>query len=209
VPRTISIYGTKPAPAPAREEAVAEVVKAIPKKAARRMIADSLPPPASERIDAFVAPSENAPKTKKRLHGISDKQYEKAALQVGSMQVRNNWRGFHGIHAVALYERIHIDVYDQAPRELAISKNRKFAVLAADRLLNETFRGDVQTYLEYSNWVWARERGREEWRKANRKFTGSRVTWRRFFSRDHDCSDWYFTQRSALLCQNQSMLHKR
>lgn len=91
---------------------------------------------------------------------------------------------FKAKHLVALYARLHAEVYGVEPAELSEGATFHAAVSAADRLAREAFDGRAAGAIEFLRFVWRRERSREKRRRAEGS-AGFRIGWRlQFVSRE-------------------------
>lgn len=148
-----------------------------------------IPDPNQLTIDEFVKPREDNPKPKRVLRGIGDKVYSKAVRELAQMLKLKDYVGFKGVHAVILFERMYRTTYDLPVIDFESSRHRRHAAIAADRMLNDLFGGRVAVYIQYHEYAWRREAAREALRREQRK-TGTKMSWRRYFSKKYDFDDW-------------------
>lgn len=120
-------------------------------------------------------------KPKKRSAGISDRVFLKVLDEVGTMLADGKWEQATGRHFVALYADLHFRVYGVEAIDLD-SKQRLAATSMARSMLAKEFAGSATKMSMFVRWAWSREKGREEWRRAN-SGKGSRLTWRFQFGR--------------------------
>lgn len=139
-------------------------------------------------IDEFVSPREEKPKPKRVLRGISDTMYTRAVRELPRL-MQPPHEGFRGVHAVILFERHYRTTYNQSLVDFESSRNRKHAAIAADRMLKTLFGGKVNVFFKYFEYAWRREKAREKLRREQGK-TGTKLNWRRFFSKKYDFDDW-------------------
>lgn len=106
----------------------------------------------------------------------------RAVDESAMMRTTRDWSGAKPSHLVALYAWCHERTYGVAAEVLADGKAFAQATLACARMLKEDFGGDVVLMVGgYVQWSWRRERGREEWRRANAQ-PGGRIGWRLQFT---------------------------
>lgn len=87
------------------------------------------------------------------------------------------WSGANGPILVGLYALLHEKVYGILPTELEEKQEFKRAAGNARRLLDSSFNGDGDAFVEFAKWVWKREEGRIKWSKSvNRE--RNRFAWR-------------------------------
>lgn len=96
---------------------------------------------------------------------------------------------FEERHLVALYARLHEQVYGSRPGELEEGKSFLAACSSASRLVRESFGGELRGAIEYLRWTWRRERFVEGKRRANGE-TGRRIGWRLQFASQSLLTDY-------------------
>lgn len=84
-------------------------------------------------------------------------------------------------HLVALYARLHEQIYGVAPEELGEGRAMLAASSSASKLVREAMRGSLVEAIEFLRWTWRRERFVEQKRRANGE-TGRRIGWRLQFA---------------------------
>ena len=89
--------------------------------------------------------------------------------------------GFAERHLVALYARLHEQIYGAKAGELAEGKSFLAACSSASKLVRDEMRGSFGEAVEYLRWTWRRERFVEQKRRANGE-TGRRIGWRLQFA---------------------------
>jgi hypothetical protein len=124
---------------------------------------------------------------RKRTPGISDSLFAKLREEAIECAQRGDWSLAGPRHFVAHYAHLHERVYGLAPSELD-SKARTRATFVVTRLLEREFGGDKKLLASYCRWIWNRENGRHEYRRANgRPLT--RMTWNLAFG-GYCVTDW-------------------
>ena len=110
-------------------------------------------------------------------------RYEKPAArdarvlgETDEMRRTGDWGEADGHHLVALYGFFHQEVYGVEALELD-GKSRAIAARLAEGATNRYFGGDFGACVSFMLWVWRREQGREEWRRANQR-EGTRIGWK-------------------------------
>lgn len=155
----------------ARRHADGTVVKPEEIVAAKRpVISDA----ARQMAEWCGAGSEKKPK--KRTTGIGNKAFLKDLDAVAAMVRDDRWDGATGRHFVALYADLHFRVYGVAPADLG-TKERAWAAKLANDLLAKEFDSNPAALAEFLAWTWRREKGREEWRRAQGR-SGGRIDYR-------------------------------
>jgi hypothetical protein len=124
--------------------------------------------------------SEKPESTKQRTKTIADGAWEKACNEARAMMRSADWNEATPRHFVAAYAMLHERVYGAAPGELTPTV-RLQAAGAAGRMLKQEFDGDNAQMAAFLHWTWMREKGREDWRRANRR-EGGRIGWRLQFN---------------------------
>ena len=127
----------------------------------------------------FLGPKKDPAKKKRELKGIGDAAFSKLLEETAGMLERGEWSEAKGKHFVALFAELHFRVYGVACDELG-PKERVFATKLANDMLANEFEGKPEEMARFVAWLWSREKGREEWRRENRR-SGSRITWRTQF----------------------------
>lgn len=89
--------------------------------------------------------------------------------------------GFDERHLVALYARLHREVYGVPPGELADGSAFLAACSAAKRLVREELAGSLREAVEFLRWTWRRERSAEAKRRGSGE-SGRRVGWKLQFA---------------------------
>lgn len=116
----------------------------------------------------------DAPKRRRSIRTISDNVFAKVTTEtLQMMRGEVEWSKAGPRHFAALYAILHERVYGVAALDLD-SKHRAFVASQASRMLEREFEGDSSQLASFVWWVWRREAGREEWRRANGR-EGSRI----------------------------------
>lgn len=124
---------------------------------------------------------------KKRARGISDALFEKLREEAVECAQKNDWTFAEPRHFVAHYAHLHARVYGLEATELD-SKTRLRASFVVGKVLESQFGGDKKLFASFCRWVWNRENGRHEYRRANgRPLT--RLSWLSAFS-GYSITDW-------------------
>jgi hypothetical protein len=100
----------------------------------------------------------------------------KARREMDEMADSAVWTSARGVHLVALYSWLHVAVYGIEPVELD-GREWALASVLAQRFCAANFGGDFAECVEFMRWVWKREAGREEYRRAQKQ-SGQRIGWR-------------------------------
>lgn len=131
---------------------------------------------ARERVAAFLGP----PREKKaRSKTISDSAWRRIKQIVEKRLESGEWEQATGRDFAALYDVMHVLVYEVAPAELGPSERVHAATMAA-RMLDKQFAGNAVEMAEFFRWAWMREQEREKWRRANDR-SGARIGVRLMF----------------------------
>lgn len=99
----------------------------------------------------------------------------KNAVRCGSTGI---WASAGAAEIVGLYAMFHEEVYGVEAEELSKGPVFASARRAAAKMIREHFEGDVDTAAHFMQWIWTREKGREEWAKKegkNRSRLGFRI----------------------------------
>jgi hypothetical protein len=89
------------------------------------------------------------------------------------MMDSGEWAEARGRHFVAVYAIMFRKVYGiTVGSELSTKRSWELASSRATRLLTSEFADDPADLAEYMRWLWARELGREKWRRQNRQDGG-------------------------------------
>lgn len=110
--------------------------------------------------------------------GITDSKMQKFIDAAREFARSGDWSNAEGKHFVALYEWMHQEVY--GIDSCTTPMDRLGAVSAANAMLRNKFDGKPSDMAAYMRWLWARERGREKWRREEKR-DGGRLTWRALF----------------------------
>lgn len=134
---------------------------------------------AADAVDAFARgePKRGRPRATSKAN--VEKQIARAKAELDGLAAER-WSRAMPNHFVALYAKLHEDVYGVAPVEVA---GREFfgAQAAAGKLLREEFGGRSEDLIEFMRWTWRRERDGERRRKASGRASDWRVTWQQQF----------------------------
>lgn len=114
------------------------------------------------------------PKQKRARTARSSSGYTLAIAEASERAKQGNWEGAEPRHMVGLYAALHQQVYGVAPDEL--KDVWRGAVTSAKSMLEKEFDNDPRKMIEFIRWTWARERRREEKRRADKQ-EGSRIGW--------------------------------
>lgn len=106
-----------------------------------------------------------------RAKTISDSAFARATREAVLMMESGDWSAAVPRHFVALYALLHEKVYGVRADELTPSARLVAAGLARG-MCDRLFGGDPGEMAGYMRWVWAREKDREAWRRANQKDGG-------------------------------------
>jgi hypothetical protein len=109
-----------------------------------------------------------------------EEQITNAKDEMPRMARAGDWGDATGMHMVALYSFMHLEVYGIEPLELdkkAWASGAKHALRCCEKF----FGADYGALAEFMRWCWKREIERETWRKANHR-DGGRLGWRYQFS---------------------------
>jgi hypothetical protein len=111
----------------------------------------------------------------------SPSQIRKARSEMDLMAASGQWDQARGHHLVALYEWLHREVYGVEAAEL---DGRTWAIAAsmAGRQVANEFGGRPEAAVDFLQWVWKREQGREQYRRDTHR-EGGRIGWRIQFGR--------------------------
>jgi len=143
---------------------------------------ESPPTEAQVALDAFVGPPRSrksaAPRRKQHIEEMTERMK------------RKSWEGITPGKLVALYWLCHQRVYGVVPAELDKAPTWRSAMQGAGSMVKRHFDGDVQRAIIFMRWVWTQEQSREEWRRANNKSGGRRISWQNQFHHDYLISDW-------------------
>lgn len=139
---------------------------------------------ATDRLNDFVGSDKP-----RRARGF-DKQRRTGIIdEVRGRMKLADWRGMSAGRLVGLYWICHEMVYGVPPGELNNTTNWRNAMLAAGKMVTVHFDGDVYRAVEFMQWVWTREKGREEYRRKT-EAPGFRITWKYQFTRENLITDW-------------------
>lgn len=89
------------------------------------------------------------------------------------------WDTARPAHFVGLFLVLFEYVYKIGPT--LVGDDWRGAVSSASRMLRVEFSDDNDKFVDYMRWLWARESGREEWRREHGK-PGRVLSWRNVFS---------------------------
>lgn len=84
-------------------------------------------------------------------------------------------------HLVALYAKLHEQVYGAAPGELEEGASFLAASSSAEKLVRASFGGSTREAIEFLRWTWRRERNVVKRRREDGA-TGRRIGWRLQFA---------------------------
>lgn len=118
---------------------------------------------------------ERVEKPRKRAKTIPRATWDQKQRDAAAMVASGDWSGAKPAHFVALYAMGHAKAYGVEAHELT-SRARLNAAAMASKLLRDSFGDSPQRFYEFMRWTWARERSREEWRRANLRDT-RRISW--------------------------------
>jgi hypothetical protein len=118
--------------------------------------------PTTDQVAEFA----KRPEKRKRSPRIDNRAWQKASEEAKAMMIGGDWTGATPRHFVAAYEYMHERVYGVAPAELN-AKERMVSAGCAKTMLDKEFDGDATAMAAFLRWTWQREKGREEWRRAN------------------------------------------
>ena len=130
---------------------------------------------ADEYFDSFIG---KAPTKKKPLRPSQVLRYVR---EVEEMIRSKDFSGFLVSHSVAMHMWCYERVYQTEALDLKEGTEFTRARQRAGQLLKKHFSGDLDQFRQYVQWVWRREKGREEWRRTN-STQGSILGWRLVFS---------------------------
>ncbi len=136
---------------------------------------------ATKRIDAFLGPTPR----KRSAGSLRAKHIE----EVRERWKRKEWDGMTPGKLVALYWLCHDKVYGLV--QVGIDKTCVWetAMKVAGSMVKRHFDNDIERAITFMRWVWTRERGRERWRRENKR-DGQRINWKNQFSQDYLITDW-------------------
>lgn len=118
------------------------------------------------------------PPSKKSSFSVGPKMRAKYRAEEEEIRASGDWAHAVPGHLVALYEVLHRVVYGIDPAELAeSSKEWAMAARAAHVMVEREFGGSVAAAAEFFRWTWAREQGREKYRREHGK-PSNRILWR-------------------------------
>lgn len=123
-------------------------------------------------VDSFATTTKAKPKRKKTARSSSG--YSKAVEEATVLAKQGEWEGAEPRHMVGLYAALHHQIYGVAPDEL--KDVWRGVVAAAKSMLEKDFENDTCKMVEFIRWTWARERRREEKRRAEKQ-EGTRIGW--------------------------------
>ena len=136
---------------------------------------------ATKRIDAFLGPTPR----KRSAGSLRAKHIE----EVRERWKRKEWDGMTPGKLVALYWLCHEEVYGVVPVEIDKTGVWETAMKVAGSMVKRHFDNDIERAITFMRWVWTRERGRERWRRENKR-DGQRINWKNQFSQDYLITDW-------------------
>jgi len=128
----------------------------------------------AKTTDEFAPPK---PKAERKPPETSCSQRLKYFAEADVLRQASKWDDARPGHFVALYGMLHARTYGAPPAELERGRDYAQAILAAATLLKREFESDPARMFEFLRWTWAREEGREKWRRQNAN-GGSRIGWR-------------------------------
>jgi len=133
---------------------------------------------ASSALDAFVR---GARETRKRpANGSAKGMIDRARGELDGL-AEGGWERALPRHLVALYARLHEEVYGVAPADVEQRRAFLAACSAAGKLLREEFGGEGRAAIEFMRWAWRRERAGVRRRHARGESSDWRVTWQQQF----------------------------
>lgn len=130
---------------------------------------------------------------KKFTPGRAKSAFAKASEQLSD--VLKNPKSAEPKHLVALYARLHEEVYGAFPEELRQPKDWSGACSAARRLIDEAFDGDPARAIEFMRWVWQKQRTDVKRKRAHGE-TPFRVGWRYQFVARNLVTDYRVAMQS-------------
>lgn len=113
--------------------------------------------PLPANVVSFEAFAAQAPKKRKGLRGAGKNEIGTSLEEVGEMRAKGEWKSARPRHFVALYWQLHQHVYKLAPAELR-GREWTAACLAAKRMIDVDFQGDLDRFVEFIVWTWRREK---------------------------------------------------
>lgn len=149
------------------------------------------PRPAAQLVsgqttEQFVASkSSRPPAGKGKAPKVSPARIAKFLADVGEFMAEGDWSKAEPGHYVALYVVLHHKVYGLKPAELDDGA-QYFQAMRAAKAFYAGLEAHVRSFsksiapddmVDFLRWTWAREEGRERWRRDNAK-DGQRVGWR-------------------------------
>lgn len=140
------------------------------------------PRPAAQLVsgqttEQFVASKSGRPPPRQgKAPKISPARIAKFLADVGEFMAEGDWSTASEGHYVALYVVLHHKVYGLKPAELDDGAQYFQAMRAAKAFYASTSLAP-DDMVDFLRWTWAREEGRERWRRDNAK-DGQRVGWR-------------------------------
>lgn len=128
---------------------------------------------------ALLGPLQPKAKKKTSSRGIGRAAADKLMREVDEKIENQDFASFTVKHWVAFFCWIHDAVYDlDCLDEVRVEWNA--AASAVQRLLNEEFDNDDESFAEYMKWIAKDEERAELWRRSNRR-SGRRLRWRDVF----------------------------
>jgi hypothetical protein len=103
-----------------------------------------------------------------------------AAYEVGTFIKNNDWSTARAIHFVALYLKMHLEIYGVEAADCGPEERLQAAGIAG-KMLEREFGGEPERMVDFVHWVWKREAGAERWRRENGR-EGRRISWMLQFS---------------------------
>lgn len=147
---------------------------------------------AAAAVDAFVRGEPN----RRRSAGSPKATLGRARDELDGLS-KQGWARAMPRHFVALYARLHEDVYGVFPAEVEAPRDFMGACSAAGKLLRDEFGGKSEALIDFMRWAWRRERDFERRRKASDSESGRRVTWQLQFASRHLLTDYRISMSRA------------
>lgn len=126
------------------------------------------------------------PKTKRQVRSAGQRSLDRSREEAIGMFKARDFSGAEPRHVVALHAMLHAEIIGVEEADLD-GESFLGAVSAARKLCTDAFGGQVRELVEYVRWAWAREKQREQRRRANEQTNAGRLSWR-----------WLFASRSTL-----------
>lgn len=145
--------------------------------------------PAMTRVRRPLVPPEQIPLIaettpagveRSRRKSLPPAKMRAAAYEVEARIKKDEWAGARPLHLVALYMKMHLEVYGVEATDCGPTERLQAAGVAG-KMLERDFEGDVVAMVDFIRWVWRREVGAEKWRRENHR-SGRRISWPLQFS---------------------------